>query len=174
MGLSWFDNGLIEVLRLERAGLARGEIWRLLSGHVAHLDWQHAALNMVALVLVVMLFGSLFSPAGWLLLAGCTVVAIDAGLWWLAPHVTWYVGLSGGLHGVVAAAAVELTARRQTTGLVLLVLIVGKLAWEQSFGPLPGSGAMVNGRIVTEAHLFGAFGGLVAALLIRSLRRVPL
>jgi len=174
MGLSWFDPGFNELLRFERAGLARGQIWRLLTGHVAHLDWQHAALNVAALVLIIRLFGSLFTPAGWLLLVGCTVVAVDVGLWWLAPQVTWYVGLSGGLHGVVAAAAVELAARRQAMGLILLLLIVGKLAWEQIFGPLPGSGAMVSGRIVTEAHLFGAFGGLAAALLIRLLRRVPL
>jgi rhomboid family GlyGly-CTERM serine protease len=175
LGLSMFEASVNTLLRFDRAGLARGEIWRLASGHFVHLDWQHAALNVAALALIVALFGTLFTPVGWLLLTGCSIAVIDAGLWWLEPQIGWYVGLSGVLHGLLAAAALVLAARRQATGAILLALLVAKLAWEQWLGPLPGSRALVSGRIVTEAHLYGALGGLAGTLLLRMRgRRAPL
>jgi rhomboid family GlyGly-CTERM serine protease len=167
IALSLFEASANALLRFDREGLARGEVWRLLSGHFVHLDWQHAVLNVAALGLILALFGTVFTPAGWLFLTACSIIAIDAGLWWCEPGIDWYVGLSGVLHGLLAGAAVTLAARRQGMGGVLLALLVLKLAWEQFLGPLPGSRALVSGRIVTEAHLFGALGGLAAALLLR-------
>src|SRR5688572_32682494 len=37
-------------LRYERAGVAAGELWRLLTGSMVHLGPRHLALNMAALV----------------------------------------------------------------------------------------------------------------------------
>jgi hypothetical protein len=36
--------------------------------------------------------------------------------------------------------------------------------WEHLNGPLPGSGELSGARVVTEAHLYGAFGGAVVIL----------
>src|ERR1700730_14155789 len=40
------------LLRYDRAGLAAGQWWRLLTGHIVHLDLEHAGLNSLGLVLM--------------------------------------------------------------------------------------------------------------------------
>jgi rhomboid family GlyGly-CTERM serine protease len=121
LGLSMFEASVNVLLRFDREGVARGEIWRLASGHFVHLDWQHAALNVAALALIVALFGPLFTPVGWLLLTGCSIAVIDAGLWWLEPEIGWYVGLSGVLHGLLAAAALAAPADAGSPGVAIIV-----------------------------------------------------
>jgi hypothetical protein len=43
---------------------------------------------------------------------------------------------------------------------VLVTVLIGKLLWEFFNGPLPGSEDMAGGRVLTEAHLLGAVGGI--------------
>jgi membrane associated rhomboid family serine protease len=47
---------------------------------------------------------------------------------------------------------------------------VGKIAYEQSTGALPLAGTL---NTIVDAHLYGAIGGVVLALLLNS-RRQPL
>jgi hypothetical protein len=48
------------------------------------------------------------------------------------------------------------------------VVVVGKVAYEQIAGPLPGSEATSGGAVIVDAHLYGIIGGTaVAAALIR-------
>ena len=47
------------------------------------------------------------------------------------------------------------------------MIVAGKLAWEQFAGPLPGSESGSGGPVIVDAHLYGAVGGLLAAVLIR-------
>jgi len=67
------------------------------------------------------------------------------------------------LHGVLAAGLVVALEKPDKETLALLLLLIGKLAWEQFGGPLPGSEATAGGRVVVDSHLFGAIGGVVAA-----------
>src|SRR5262245_47371057 len=91
------------VLRYERAGLAAGQWWRLVAAHVVHLDLEHATLNSLGLVLMWALFVRDYKPGQWALIVLSAITAIDAGLWLRDSTVTWYVGSSGALHGVMAA-----------------------------------------------------------------------
>ena len=52
---------------------------------------------------------------------------------------------------------------------ILHPLLVGKLFWEFMNGPLPGSEEMTGGRVVVDAHLYGAMAGFVSVLLTRAL-----
>jgi hypothetical protein len=54
----------------------------------------------------------------------------------------------------------------------LLVGICGKLAWEQTMGEMPFSGGIVGGSVVTDAHLWGAIGGLIAISVNQIWRRL--
>lgn len=157
------------LLRYERAGIAAGEYWRLLSGHGVHLDLRHAALNSLGLVLMWALFARDYRPGQWLVVAIASVAAIDAGLWFLSPEVGWYVGASGWLHGVMAAGTLAHLRRRDLDGWILAVFLIVKLGIEQR-GALPFAGDAV---VVVQAHLYGAAGGLLAALFLPS-RREPL
>ncbi len=154
------------VLRFDRDGLANGQLWRLITGHLAHLGGAHTALNLAGLALTWVLIGRALTPIGWLL-AGLTIMlVIDAGLWWMAPTLNWYVGLSGLLHGWLALGAVEGIRRREALGWVLLIGLATKIVFEQWLGPLPGSEVASWGPVVIDAHAFGALGGVIAAFLV--------
>jgi len=40
------------------------------------------------------------------------------------------------------------------------------VAWEQMRGAMPGTEALIGGTTVVDAHLYGAVGGVIAALII--------
>ena len=156
-----------EVFRFDRTGIASGELWRLVSGHLVHLGAAHFALNAAGLGLVWYLVGSAFDWQRWLIIAASCFVTMDAGLWFLNPGLNWYVGLSGLLHGILAAGLVERLRRPTAESLMLTVLVLLKLGWEQFYGPLPGSEGTAGGPVDVDAHLFGALGGAVAAIALR-------
>ena len=150
-----------ETFRYDRLAIANGELWRLFSGHPAHLGWSHFALNAGGMALVFYLVGSRFSPREWLLLCILIMLCIDAGFWLLQPQLIWYVGLSGLLHGCLAAGVIDGLRTRQLEDWVIAGLLVLKLGYEQLVGPLPGSEASAGGSVVVAAHLYGAVAGAV-------------
>ena len=154
-------------LRFDRAAIQSGELWRLATGHFVHLGGPHFALNAAGLALVWYLVGQVFDWRQWLLILGVSLFTMDLGLWLLNPGLDWYVGLSGLLHGILAAGLVERLRRPDSETLVLAALVLGKLVWEQLSGPLPGSEGTAGGPVVVDAHLFGALGGVLAAIALR-------
>jgi rhomboid family GlyGly-CTERM serine protease len=157
--------------RYEREALENGEYWRLVSGHLVHLGAGHLWPNVAALAIVGLLFEDVFRNADWWRVSAASAAAIDLGLYALQPGVTWYVGLSGVLHGMVAAGAVVLLLRRQFVGVVLAIGLAAKLAFEQLIGPMPFTAESVGAPVVVAAHLYGAVGGLLAAAAAEITRR---
>jgi rhomboid family GlyGly-CTERM serine protease len=143
----------------------------LLTGHFVHLGLSHFALNAAGLLLVWYLVGNQLSTLQWLLVGGASIAAIDLGFSLFEPNLSWYVGLSGLLHGILAAGIVASWRRDRLTALLLAVLVVAKLAYEQIAGPLPGSEASSGGSVVVVAHLYGSIGGAICATLLLKLRR---
>ena len=157
------------LLRWERALIVDGELWRLLTGHLVHLGASHLILNLAGLLLVWFLVGRDLKPLQWVTIFLVSVVTIDLGFWVLNPGLAWYVGLSGVLHGMLAAGIV-LAASDARKDLVLLgVLVVAKLFYEQVAGALPGSGTASGGLVIVDAHLYGAVSGAVAGAIMRRL-----
>src|SRR5688572_17859814 len=109
---------LRELGRYERQAIESGEYWRLISAHLVHLGFGHLWPNLAALAIIALLFDDVFGNADWLRIGVAAVVAIDLGLYVLDQAVLWYVGLSGVLHGYVAAGALALLLRRQMLGAV--------------------------------------------------------
>jgi rhomboid family GlyGly-CTERM serine protease len=149
------------LLRYDRAGLAAGQGWRLLTAHVVHLDFEHAALNSLGLVLMWALFARDYRPGQWVLIVLTAIAAIDAGLWLRDSTVAWYVGSSGMLHGVMAAGTLAHLRRRDLDGWVLAAFVIVKLSYEQWSGALPFSDS--GAGVVVDAHLYGALGGVAVA-----------
>ena len=102
-----------------------------------------------------------------------SVTAIDAGFLLLNPELEWYVGLSGALHGVMAAGTLAHLRRREPDAWILVVFLIGKLAYEQFIGVMPYSASSAGGPVVVDAHLYGAIGALIVAVPL-ALRREPL
>ena len=154
-----------EALRYDRTALAAGQEWRLLTAHLVHLDFDHAALNSLGLVLMWALFARDYRPRQWLAILLGSIAAIDAGLWLRDSTVAWYVGSSGALHGIMAAGTLAHLRRRDMDGWILAVFIVIKLAYEQSAGALPFTDGHFG--VVVDAHLFGTLGGASIAAFLR-------
>lgn len=162
-----------ELLRYDRAAIADGEIWRLLSGHFTHLGYSHLLLNLTGLLLVWLLVGRLYRTPYWLLVAAGSVLAMDAGFWFLDTDMRWYVGLSGMLHGLLLAGAIGGIRSLPAESIVIGALVVAKLAYEQVVGPLPGSESVAGGSVVVNSHLYGAIGGALSAFAIMPAHSTP-
>ncbi len=160
-------DSVTEALRYQASEIKDGEFWRLLSGNLVHLGWPHTLMNLFGLGLIWGLFWNSFSQIQWLIIALASALAVSLGLLAFNPQLVWYVGLSGLLHGLFVAGAVGGIRRGDRREAILLVAVVGKLIWEQACGALPGSAEMAGGPVVVDAHLYGAAGGALAALLFK-------
>ena len=148
-----------DLLRYDRVAISEGELWRLLSGHIVHLGWSHFFLNGIGLLLIFYLVESRFTILQWLIIALVAIAGIDIGFWIWQPQLIWYVGLSGLLHGFLAAGAVDGIRTGQIDYRLIAAFLLVKLAYEQLLGPLPGSEGTTGGIVVVAAHLYGAIGG---------------
>jgi rhomboid family GlyGly-CTERM serine protease len=160
---------LAALWRYQRAAVAAGEWWRLLSAHIVHLDARHALWNAAGLALLWALFARSYRPWRWALALALIVAAVAAGFWFLSPRLQWYVGASALLHGVFACGAIAMIRTGERLGWLAAIALAAKLAWEQWQGPLP----LTHGPVVTVSHVYGAVGGALAGLLLRP-RRDPL
>lgn len=161
LALQLADGAATHLLQYDRTAIAAGQWWRLLTAHFVHLSWRHAVLDLAGLVLLWFLFARDLDPWAWAAVTLAAAAAIDCGLWLRDPQVTWYLGLSGVLHGVLAAAAFVRLRRRDLEGWILAGLLLAKLAYEQIHGAMPFAGDM---PVIVDAHLYGALGGLAAAI----------
>ena len=162
------DSGS-ELLRYDRAAIAAGGWWRLLTAHSVHLDAHHLLLNGLGLVLMWALFASDFDAVEWCIIVFAGALGISSGLWWLSPRVAWYVGASGVLHSVMAAGAAKHLRDRAWDRWILIGCLCVKLAYEQLGGHEPP-------LVVVDAHLYGALCGFAVGAALAGLhsRRVPL
>jgi len=152
---------MTEVLQYDRVAIEGGEYWRLLSGNLVHLGVNHLILNAAGFALVVALVWRYYSAVEWVLILLVCSAAVGVGLYFLVPDLRWYVGLSGVLHGLLLAGACVEIQRYPHTGWPLLLLVVGKLIYEQLTGPMPGSEWAAGGAVVVQSHLYGGAAGLL-------------
>lgn len=165
MGLALGGESATLLLRFERINIENGEIWRLLTANFVHLGWSHALLNIAGLALIWSLFGHRLSQTGWSIILISSLLGTTMGLLLFNPTLSWYVGLSGALHGLFIAGCVAEIKLKYRFGIVLLVILVGKILWEQFQGPLPGTSDAAGGPVIVDAHLYGALAGFAALFL---------
>jgi rhomboid family GlyGly-CTERM serine protease len=157
--IDWVDSW-----RFNRQLVEQGQVWLLFSGHIVHLNWSHWALNMAGLAIVAFFFSAHASVKQWLAVLFVSACMINIGIWWLLPEIRSYVGLSGVLHGLFLYGALREIRFYPSSGYVLTTVLIVKLVWEFFNGALPGSEDMTGGRVLTEAHLLGAIGGILVWL----------
>ena len=159
----WFDAAA-DLLVYDREGLAGGELWRLLTGHLVHFSAAHLVNNLVVLVPAVWLVETRYTKdTGLLMLAAASAVgiAVFAG----TPEIQRFGGASGiSLAFLVYACLRGLHENRRWRLVcgVLLAIVCVKLAAEffWSWGLLDWE---TNGNFVpvTLSHLVGTATGAV-------------
>lgn len=148
---------LFDWLVLDRASVQTGELWRLWTGHLAHVDTAHMTLNLAAAAILAAIAARLrvLMPLAWSTLALMPVVSLGLLLW--RPGLDWYAGFSGMLHGWAVAL---LLVRGGTPAVIGLTSIALKLGWETIHGSTTGDALPV----ITEAHRLGAVAFALPAL----------
>ncbi|MEY8043174.1 rhomboid family intramembrane serine protease [Saccharopolyspora cebuensis] len=153
---------LLPTLRLDGAGIEPRDVDGLdgiLWAPLLHFGFGHLIANSVPLFVL-----------GWLLLSGGVrqFLGVTAVVWLVAGAGTWLVADGGTTHagasGVVFGWMVFLLLRgfvQRSAGQIVVALVLffywGGMLW----GVLPG-----QPNVSWEGHLFGALGGLLAALLL--------
>lgn len=176
----WFTVGLVAVmialytalgpqpdlLMYDRADIAAGEWWRLVTGHLVHGDLGHLAANVLALVILGGVLESLqrLGIKTLLLLVMFGAIVIDAMLWLKLPGLDRYCGFSGVLNTLFVAAVYR--QWRDTRDWLYGALVIGglgKIAIESgSAGAVLPLSSLPS---VTEAHFAGFVAGLVLCCL---------
>ncbi|WP_231758618.1 rhombosortase [Microbulbifer elongatus] len=154
----------------DRALLASGQWWRLLSGHLVHTNLAHLMLNAAAVVALWFVFGQSAllgrrPVAAYLGLTALLAVLISLGLWVCYPGVEIYYGLSGVLHGLFCFGALSDLYQRRWSGALLLIGCWAKVAWELTAGASATTAEIIGAEVAVSSHLLGTvFGSLSGAI----------
>ncbi|CAM5211612.1 rhombosortase [Alishewanella longhuensis] len=164
--LFWSPDPVKLTLEYNRSALANGELWRLFSGHLLHSNLYHLLLNLAGLLVIMLLHAPLPHRLnlGWqILILG---LATSLGLWLFSHQIDIYVGLSGVLHGILCFGAVLDIRQGYRSGVLILLGVAAKLAFEQYAGPDAELAAKIAAEVAIDAHLYGAISGVLLGLLL--------
>jgi len=102
-----FGGPAAEGLVFDRQAIMQGELWRLMTGHWVHADWEHLAWNLMALgILGWMIETSLGHLKLYTaLIAG--ICLVTAWVWWFIPSLNYYCGLSGILNTLLFVMLID-------------------------------------------------------------------
>lgn len=151
-------------LQYQRDAILQGQVWRLLTGHLVHLGVVHCLLNLLALLLILYLFSGVITLRHWWRLTIGLCLAISVLFLALNPKLSYYAGLSGVLHGLLAYALVISLSRPDIFNPIvvgfLLAAVAFKLVYEQSSHYDSGYlQHFMNAPVIVDAHAYGAAVG---------------
>ncbi|WP_445117117.1 rhombosortase [Acinetobacter sp. WZC-1] len=146
------------------------EPWRWWTAHWVHVGWVHFLLNMLAFACLPFIFPQIKQRYLILLLLTLSPL-ISLGFYYFYPHIEAYAGLSGVLHGLYVACAVFYLQFKRERGFALLVLllVLAKIAWENTFGSLR-TAELIGSPVLVEAHLLGVIWGAGCAVVYLAYR----
>jgi len=129
----WLFGPLSEILVYDKEAIAGGELWRLVTGHLVHVNTGHLLLNVAALFPLAWFLerGIGIPPAKLISMFLISILAIDAWLFVGLPWIDQYVGLSAYLNGLYSL--LMLFAWRKSGHKVFLLFLTGdalKIAYE--------------------------------------------
>ncbi|WP_158769670.1 rhombosortase [Paraglaciecola sp. L1A13] len=148
-------------LAFDRDSIGQGEWWRLLTGNFLHTNLNHLLLNLAAVVLLWTLHGQYYQTLHYLMMICICGIAVSTGIYYLDPQLQWYVGLSGVLHGIFVWGAYQDIKHGLVSGWILMAGVWAKIANEQIAGASNSVAVLIDANVAINAHLFGAFCGLV-------------
>lgn len=157
---------LVTLLRFDRVAILDGQWWRLISGNLVHLGWSHLLLNVAGLAIICYLVGHALSIWQWLFIFVLCLLGVGVGLLAFNPELSWYVGLSGVLYGLLIAGAIADFPANRWISALLVVYTVGKIGHEQFYGAATASELLAGGKVIVNAHLYGMISGFVAVVVV--------
>lgn len=159
--------GAADWLEYSRSALAQGQLWRLVSNALVHTNLVHMLMNLAALLLIWMMFRHLVSQQRCVLVVAVCSVMVACALWLFYPQVSWYVGMSGALHGLFCYCLIKEGVFARKSNLLLLLGVIAKVGWEQWHGGSAQLEIWIGARVLVSSHLVGALSGTLLALVGR-------
>jgi rhomboid family GlyGly-CTERM serine protease len=156
------------LLRFERKAILEGELYRLFSAHIVHLNWAHSLLNITAAVIGWFLLKDSMSTQQWILSIVICGLIISILLFCI-PDLQWYVGFSGIVHGLMLQGLVLEQHIRFVKKALLICALFLKVFYEYWQGSSSAEIELINANVVVEAHLFGLLAGLVMIIYIKAM-----
>lgn len=141
------------------------QIWRFVTGHLLHSNQWHLAMNLGALLLMLMLHQLYYSLNSFMLLLVSGCVGISVLLYLFSPQIQIYVGLSGWLHCFITVGALLDIRHKIHSGWLILLGVIAKVAYEQWQGPDAELAALIDANVAIDAHLYGVICGLLLGLI---------
>lgn len=171
----------INALRYDRVAIAGGEWWRLLTCNFVHLPgntivWEgfrfhgpwHLFLNELGVLVLVLLCPERLSAAVWARRLVVLGLGMSAGLYFYAPELRWYVGLSGVMHGLFLLGLMPQALKKDIVALGCILYLLGKLGYELYAGAPVSDEHAIGGKVALDSHLWGAISGLVYGLIFQA------
>src|SRR5690606_7059137 len=118
-------------LRYDRELVEAGQLWRLVTCHLVHLNHWHMLMNLSGFVLCWFFFVDVVTRARlwlWLLVSS---VLVGMAFYFFDTDLQRYVGLSGILHGFLVLCLLLGWRSNPLLHTLVLAVVIGRLTWEQ-------------------------------------------
>ena len=163
----------IHLLRYQHKEVSDGEIWRLFTANFTHSGWNHWLLNFTGLVLIDYLFQPVLTQLQRAkLLVFCVV--LNTVFLHLFMKLSWYVGLSGALHGFLVGGALLSWSKAKMMNTIIIVVVTIKLVAELGWEINRGTAEFIGANVVEEAHLAGSIAAVIYALIFYIVRFIKI
>lgn len=145
-----------------REAVSQGEVWRIVTSQLVHTNWPHYLLNISSVWLFVALFYTTINFKTFTINLFLLIIAVGGCIHLWEPNISWYAGLSGAIYGLyLIGAYAAIKHDDYLVGIGTAALIIGKVCFDHWFGPIQDNSALIEARVVTEAHVYGVCAALV-------------
>ena len=167
---AWALPGAGGALEYSRLSVRAGEVWRLLSGHLAHWSTEHLLYSLGTTALLGLVLERR-RPALMAWTVALSAALVSAALWLGAPQTHTYRGLSGVGCALFAALLIDrgadLARARRWGPLAAAIALGAAMATKLTFELTTGDFLFVGGGPFTPApiaHAAGLTAGLITGL----------
>jgi rhomboid family GlyGly-CTERM serine protease len=157
---------------LERSWWTQGKYYQIVTGHFLHTNFIHILFNLLGLLLLWALHGDDYKTVSYLAKFFLTCVVLSLCLYLFSVDVTWYVGLSGAIHGVFAWGCIRDLENKLLSGWLLLIGLILKIGNEQLNGAGSLMPELIDANVAVDSHLYGAIIGLLIGVFSLLKRRL--
>jgi len=171
LGVAALPPAFAGVLEFSHEAFARGEIWRLWTGHLTHFGAAHLRWDVFALLLLGPM-AEMKSRRDWVVAVVVSAPVVVLAVWWLQPQFAVYRGLSGidcVAYGVVAGHLLREGWRERERGrfsFALGVAACGGALAKCGFELVAGRAFFVGATDAFVATPLAHFVGVLAGVLV--------
>lgn len=167
--LSVYHEAVNPWLSFSTNKILAGEVWRVVTGHMAHLNVQHGLMNVVGFWACCYFFSDVYRLRYffvWLLLG---TPALSVLMLYFDAPIQHYVGLSGMLYGWLMFAIIVGFRTQPRLHLLGFIVLAARVTWEQT-SQYDTAYLMetVGGIVYVNAHFYGVLIGTVMAAFVLS------